>query len=100
MDINEYVKIITPSIQEGYQNFSPSLCMIDGSKFEIHVLECELSHGGDKEQAYNWINSMPSWHKFDIFMSYRIPEKTIEVVKISNLEVVEKVHVAVDSYSA
>ena len=99
MDINEYIEIITPSIQERYQHYSPSLCVIDGNKFEIHVLECELSDGGDKGQAYNWNNSMPSWHKFDIFMSYRILKSAIEVVKISNLEVVEKVDVVVDPYA-
>jgi len=95
MTLRDYASIIAQSVAEaGYDAFRPSACVSSTDKEAMHVLETELSAGGEESIARDWAASLET-DGSALFAAYRAGDRIVAVVELKQASVVDKITIQV-----
>jgi hypothetical protein len=98
MTLRDYASLIAKSVAEtGYDAFRPSACVSSATKESMHVLETELSEGGEESLAREWAKSLEKCDS-TLFAAYRAGDRVIAVVELRKASVVDKITIQVRPY--
>ena len=82
MTFERYCDLIQDSvINQGYDEFFPSLCVVEGESLNLKVLEIDLSPEGEKDAAMNWLEQF-AMEGTTVYFAYRAGDQMVHICEV------------------